>query len=470
MRWTVPAAYLAAMIAGVWLFRRLTPLRAMLAVLVGGWLLLPIGEMAGPTFISPTKLVVIEGTILVGTALAAWGEVKWPRLTWWDLPMIAWVMAPAASQVANNLGWKSAGEALAFQLVVWGIPYLIGRTFLISAGALLELSVALIAGAVLLAPLALYESIFHPGWHELIYGWPVLKNDPRMPLILNMWGPLGYRPSLFLPEGPLEVSFYYAAAGILAAILAWRWRETWVRRNKWFWAVVVMLVMMPFVLRPFVGMIVVIVGLAVGGICMAMRARRPLVVLMLVPAIYIGMRVGGIAGLGDKGMIHLRASPNLPQNYMMKNYSMWSRWFGEDVVLGNSAKHPWFGFGTMVTRDWHNTGIYQLDNFDAVWTYSLLRNGWVGESALWLAWGVACVMGISALGNYRRRGRGPAWAAVLGIALVVMMQGMDWLMNISISPIWIAGMGGLVGVGIAARRDRRKRRSVNHPRPLASTL
>ena len=66
----------------------------------------------------------------------------------------------------------------------------------------------------------LYEMFFRPSLHGLIYGEAILRNDPLRHILLNKWGPQTYRPSLFMVEGPLEMSFYFAAGAVLMGVVA----------------------------------------------------------------------------------------------------------------------------------------------------------------------------------------------------------------------------------------------------------
>src|SRR5438094_1858720 len=111
----------------------------MLLTVVGGWILLPVVNYLPVDVFGPTKLGVIEVIVLLGTLLVPRRQMNWPRWSWWDLPMAAWVVMPGISEAANGLGMQRVIGVLIWQVMVWGVPYVIGRIYLSSAKAFEEL-------------------------------------------------------------------------------------------------------------------------------------------------------------------------------------------------------------------------------------------------------------------------------------------------------------------------------------------
>jgi hypothetical protein len=70
-------------VLAVLLYRRLSPLRATLLVMVGCYLLLPLQTFLPPGTFGQTKVAVSEFIVLAGTITFGRGKVKWPRPSWW---------------------------------------------------------------------------------------------------------------------------------------------------------------------------------------------------------------------------------------------------------------------------------------------------------------------------------------------------------------------------------------------------
>src|ERR1041385_4572423 len=287
-------AYLGMLFIGLTLFALLPARRAMLLVLIGGWLAMPVTDVLPAGIFGPTKVLAIDVILLAGTFLFARGELARLKFSWFDVVVLAWILVAPATEVSNRLGWSAAGGALLSQTVIWGIPYFIGRVYLADIESFDEMAKVLIWGAVALIPLALYDTFCRPPVHQLLWGRPVWTNDPLSPLFLNRWGPKSFRPAGALHEGPLAVSFYFAAAAILIT------GRTWVGRRslspwKWLdWGLVVALIVMPVICKPFVGIILLFFGLCVLVISAAIRTRILMLLTLLIPIAYMTMRTGKI--------------------------------------------------------------------------------------------------------------------------------------------------------------------------------
>jgi hypothetical protein len=87
---------------------------------------------------------------------------------------------------------------------------------------------------------------------------------------------------------------------------------------------------------------------------------------------------------------------------------------------------------------------------DGVWDFALVRYGWMGLGLLAWVWAAPCVILICRLP--RGAARDSRLVLVAGLAVILVLHGWDSLMNSSLSPIWIACLGGMGTPGARVER------------------
>ena len=180
-------------IAALLLFRFVTPARAVAITCFSGWLLLPVGHFpegstagvfpywitgaAVPSDMLLTKMwwppvVALAGALLSDReTLARW------RPGWIDIPMALWCLWPIAQ-------WPLAGDpapqpliAALYLAATWGAPWLLGRLYFSGNDGATRLILAIVAGLILLAPVALVEGVLGQrsmaGFMSLIHSGPM---------------------------------------------------------------------------------------------------------------------------------------------------------------------------------------------------------------------------------------------------------------------------------------------------------
>jgi hypothetical protein len=214
----VSVALIAFIPASAACFTFLEPRRAMLASLLGGWLLLPSFDLFGmgvPLF--HTKGSFVPGVVLATSLLLdgrRWRRLR-PHLV--DLPVAVLCLAPSAASLTNDLGAYDALSAGLRSVATWGAPYALGRAYLRVPGSLTELAAALAAAALAYVPPCLWEIRMSPQLHAMVYGFYPFGSDFTQVVRFG-----GYRPSVFMADGLMTSMF--VAAGTLAAYGLWRSR------------------------------------------------------------------------------------------------------------------------------------------------------------------------------------------------------------------------------------------------------
>src|SRR3954452_29978 len=134
----------------VLLFRRYPIRIAILANFLGGWALLPSAHYTGPHadfaywiigvslpsnyFI--TKATVLSFTALLNVLLLDRRSFRRFELTSWDFPMSLWCAAPILSALANPEQIRQALVGEVYQLLAWGVPYVLGRLYFSDSASL----------------------------------------------------------------------------------------------------------------------------------------------------------------------------------------------------------------------------------------------------------------------------------------------------------------------------------------------
>jgi hypothetical protein len=213
-------------------FRWLPARTAVLATFFAGWLILPVGHfppdeitgslpwwivgLALPSSMLATKAWVAAGAALLGgilfdrAALAAW------RPRWIDLPMAAWCLWPLVDGLlATDLPAVPAPAPILASLYVlgcWGLPWLIGRIWIVDAADRTALLTAIVWSGAVLLPVAVAEGVAAPFLYDAVYGAHPFCADGMVRYV-------GYRP-LALFENGNQYGIWIAVAALAATWLA----------------------------------------------------------------------------------------------------------------------------------------------------------------------------------------------------------------------------------------------------------
>ena len=239
-----PAAHLSALTAllawipiGLFFFYRYPVRIAALTNFVGGWALLPTANFVPskdpfpywilgvglPAEYFVTKATITGLTALAGLLLFDRKGLRRFRPSLWDLPMILWCTVPLLSGIANHAGYTGALwdglRGMLYQLLAWGVPYLLGRLYFTEDRSLTLAAKAFVIAGICYVPVCLLEFVTGPQLYAHVYGYQPFR-------WLGAQRYIGFRPIGFLEDGN-QLGIWMAAATLLAAAL---WKHTQIGR------------------------------------------------------------------------------------------------------------------------------------------------------------------------------------------------------------------------------------------------
>lgn len=379
--------------------------RVILVSIIGGNLFLPATGIAISGFPNYTKLLAAGLGALIPAFFYATPKLLSFRPRLLDLFFVGFLIAPSVSSLMNGLGAYDATSTLVNRFLEWGVAYWLGRSLFTDLNALRDICVAVVASAMLYAPLCMYEMVMSPQLSMHIYGF-----RPSPFGMTKRMG--GWRPMVFMQHG-LALAGWMAAAALVAWIL---WRSKAIRK---IWGIplsqiAIGLLIITIMLRS-TGAAVLLLGLIAAAQAIQTTRIRPLLLaLILAPMGYVGLRTFGWEGQQLVQMAEqiddARArslNMRLENDQMIANKAMqrpvfgwggWGRWrirdqFGNDITVSDSWWAILLG----------STGVFGLFCTYATFISPLFPMAWVKS---------------------RRRifegASGAAWALGFGILLFVL--------------------------------------------------
>jgi hypothetical protein len=435
----------------LYLFKRLPAHRAVIAGVVAGTLFLPEVQIAKVSDEAPdangfvvlvlkfTKPNTICFAVLLGAVLFDGKRLLSFRPRWFDLPIFFYCLCPYIANLNNGVGAYDAFSMMRDKILMWGVPYALGRVYCNTLENFRDLAIGIVLGGLVYAPLCLWESRMFPNLHENLYGFfPGPKDE------VTRWG--GFRPVVFLSHG-IMLGLWMVATTVVAFWL-------------WFTGAVTELTVWPF-RRPiamtklllFLGLTTLwvrstgAIGLGVAcvlGILQMRWVKFPLVltVLLAFSPLYLLVRTAGWTGddfvkaLGDGGMPDDRLE------------SLKYRLHMENRLILKYREQPDFGWGDFNPKWRRAPKLKPVDYDDAVadalWIITLTQLGRFGLGALWLAMLLPVVRFL--LVHPPRLWFNPALAPAAAAALVLILYMNDNLFNAFYNPVFVLSAGGLAGL------------------------
>ncbi len=420
---------------------------AVLATFLAGWLLLPVGHfppaeivdrlpwwivgLALPSSMLATKAWVAAGAALLGGALFDRARVRAWRPRWIDLPMALWCLWPLVDGLVAADPAPSPWLACLYVTGSWGLPWLIGRIWIVDAADRTALLTAIVwAGAVLL-PVALVEGVAGPFLYDAIYGPHPFRTDGMVRYI-------GYRP-LALFENGNQYGIWIAISAVAAAWLAFLRRGGAPLRWAWpLWLVVTAMA----VAAQSVGALLLA---AAGTAFLALRGR----------AIVRPVMIAGVASVALLAAVHL--SGIVPLEHIARNTPVGQQVLGAVRGIGRGSFTWRLSQDAKVLPAIHAAPLAGTARWDwfrpfdtRPWGLAILILGQFGAIGLLLAFGGVIVPAVAVL--FRRIGYG-AWARdddALPLAVIVLVAMADATLN---SFVYLPAI--LTAGGIAVRPRQR---------------
>ncbi len=439
MSFLIPIALLSWIPISIALLFVLPAQRAVVASIVGAWLLLPPAVIPISGLPDYDKMMAATLGIMLGTLIFQPNRLLEFRPRLFDLPMVCWCLCPMISSLDNGLGLYDGLSAAFGNSVRWGLPYLVGRLYFGDLQGFRDLTIGIVIGALAYIPPTAFEIRMSPMLRDMVYGMPG-------------WGGLrfgGYRPKVFLTNG-LEHGMWMTVASLTAV---WLWKCGALKRigPLPMGSVLLPILLITTVLCRSTGALVLLVaGLLILWLCTRLNSKLCLYALLLVSPTYYTLRVPNLwSGQNLVSFIEEYLSPERAQ-------SLGFRFACEDMLADKALRRPVWGWAGWGGNRVTGPDGRDLAPTDGMWILYLGCYGCVGL----LAW--TTVMLLPTL-LFIRRFPIRLWATpmVAPLAAMATLMGLymiDCLVNGFINLILVVASGGLI---CALPTDSKRRTSVD---------
>lgn len=411
------------------LFALLPPRRAVILGFLVAWMFLPITEYQIRFFPEYNKMTATCLGVFFATIIFDSNRLVQFRPKWVDLAVFTLCFTPFLSSMANGLGAYDGMSESFKQLVVWGLPYFIGRIYLNSLQGLRELAMGIFIGGLVYVPLCLFENRMSPQLHRWVYGYYQHSISQQF-----RWQ--GWRPMVFMEHG-LMVSMWMVTATLIGI---WLWYSG---RVKAVFSIP-MFVLMPLLIFTTIltkssgAMVLFMTGVGVLFASRILRSYLPIYALAIMPVIYIALRAPGLwQGYEVVDWTNTIFGPARAQ-------SMETRIINENQLAEKAMQQPWFGWGGWSRNRIFNELGQDISITDGQWVITLGVNGIVGLTAF-----VATIL-LPPLLLRQKIPRPllfhPAVAPAFVMAVILVLWMIDNLPNAMRNPIYLLMAGGLAGL------------------------
>ncbi len=209
-------------------FRRYAVRIAILINFVGGWAVLPSAAFTQTNDPFPywilgtclpsdhffTKASVTGFTCLIGVLLFDRESFLRFKLSFWDLPMLAWCVVPVFSALANMQAFPVVVRSELYQILAWGVPYFFGRVYFTETVSLRMAAKAFVIAGMAYVPICLIEIFTGPQIYAHLYGY-----QPYRWIGAERY--VGFRPIGLLEDGN-QLGIWMATSALIAI---WLWRR-----------------------------------------------------------------------------------------------------------------------------------------------------------------------------------------------------------------------------------------------------
>lgn len=440
------AALLLWPLVAIVAFAAVPPRRALMIVVIGGFLLLPQHAIVLPAVPPYTKTAAISLSALLGVLLFDSRSLATLKWSWIDaLPIAGLIAAPAAS-LTNGLGINDAILETSNHLLDFTILYFLGRACLRGPEAIRELAMGIAIAAVAFMPLVLWEARMSPQLHSQIYGRAVTQ-----------WGFVnrdGWRPTVFFPN-PLGLAIWMASAVV---VIWWLWLIARVRT----------ILGIPMQIVAWGGLCVTFLTRCIGASFLMMFGiacilatrmlgwRRSVLSGAAVVVVYISTAmVGEFVPVRELPLSVVEALGRED-----KAGSLRMRFVHEELLVRQAMRRPMFGWGgwggsravesEAILEATKAAGVAVRSSVvtDSLWVIVLGNNGLVGLIGMfgWML-APACWAVVMAL---RLKVPEPLKAPVFGLAAFSFLYSIDLLLNAFWSPAQPLVAGALGSFAVVA--------------------
>lgn len=438
-------------LAIVLMFRKLSPERAFIWAILGGYMLLPQATEFNFPMIPPLDKVTLPNLTAYVVCLTILGQriAILPASVLGRVLLAMLIAAPVLSVFSNSdpitfgaeqtgrlrIVYEDVGQIPGMRIydsisvlarqVIYLLPFFIARNLLASEAALTEILRALVIAGLIYSVPMLYEIRFSPQLHTHLYGF--FQHD-----FGQMIRQGGFRPIVFMPHG-LWVAFFT----IMTALSALHFLKHADANARLKWVLIAAYLGVMVVLTKSLGPLIMFVGLT------------PLVLLF---GPMMQLRVAAAMGLIAITYPLLRGADIIPVwRYVTwlearnpeRAQSLGYRFFNEDILLERAWEKAivgWGGWGRNMLHDPMTGEVITVS--DGMWVIVIGQFGWMGYLG---TFGLLCLPLFALWWCYRRV---PSVQIAPQIGVVALLLGanlIDLLPNATLVPLTWLMAGALLG-------------------------
>jgi hypothetical protein len=135
------------------------------------------------------------------------------QLGFWDLSMLVWCAVPLLAALANSQALSVAICNELYQILSWGVPYLMGRLYFADVESWKLAAKAFVIAGMAYVPICLIEMYTGPQFYARVYGYQPYR-------WIGAQRYIGFRPIGFLEDGN-QLGIWMAISALIAI---WLWR------------------------------------------------------------------------------------------------------------------------------------------------------------------------------------------------------------------------------------------------------
>ncbi|WP_019505645.1 hypothetical protein [Pleurocapsa sp. PCC 7319] len=445
----------------IYLFHRFSSQKAVVISFIGGALFLPqLVEFPLPLIPDYTTLSAACYSVLLATCLCDRQRLRLYKFGWLDLPMIVWCLCPFASSITNGLGIYDGLSASLGTLVIYGVPYFLGRIYLNNLTGMRQLVIGIFLGGLIYVPLCLLEVAISPQLHNIIYGYHGIEEFTQS----IRYG--GFRPNVFMEHG-LSVGMWMMAATLIGI---WLWQANIIKKTGGFnyvfhiaWCVLVLLI--TFLLVKSTGAyLYLLLGVVILFVAKWFRTAIPLLVLIVMISSYIFLgATGALTGERSDRVVSIAGNivgPNRAQSLEFR--------LDNEEVLGEKARQKMiFGWG-----GWDRNRVFEFNYqgelkdttiTDSLWILAFGINGSVGLIAIFSS-SLLPALSFFWLGYPASSWFNPKVAPAAMLATITTLYMLDCTLNNQFNPVFTLASGGIAGL-VLSRQNFNSLREVDRLSP-----
>ncbi len=436
---TVHIAMIGWIPFALFLFTKLEPRRAVIAIFALGWMFLPQYTYDLPGLPDYTKITAIAYSIVIGTFLfnrQAFSNYQYHIV---DTPIAIWCLVPIITSVNNDLGLYDGLSASLNKTAMWGLPYYIGRIYFNDKRSLQELAFGIFLGGLIYMPLCWWEVLMSPRLHKIIYGWHAAN-------FRQSFRGGGYRPTVFMEHG-LMVAMWTLMAFLSGYQLH---RSGWLNANfpryiKHWTKLIILLLITIFLNKSTGALALLVIGILFLEIMKISKSKIPLLILIIFPIFYTSTRASG----NWDGQSLLDAAGSVASEERVA--SLYYRLRMEDILIEKANIRPWFGWG-----QYRRSFVFDEDGEpisvpDGEWISAFGQYGLIGLISLGLMLTISPII-FTHIFHPRKWADGDI-SSLVANPLIIVLFTIDSLFNAMFNPLVIILCGGISGM-LVFRKDQ----------------